>query len=315
MTRSEADQPATVTPRSRLAGITPPIDGRAFRWSVGTRPIPIEQWLTVDDARHAELIRKDELFASRHHEVVATQPTGLAGSRELLAILIAHLQQHHGDTFTVSDSEVVDRASDRVTSLTHGHPIEVAGRMVAEDFCVLDKTDDGWVLTAASVCFTSRWRLRDKLGQNMAGIHGPVPGYEQRLSKAVDAVFDRMTPEQTLARCNWTLLDTDEFYLPIRAVPVSGADIAGAAQSSPGQVADAAADPAAEAALLSDFPWLRVERQTLRKLPVSGSIVFTIHTSVAPVEQLHPNEQARLAQMATSAPAEVRDYKGWGSAG
>lgn len=292
MDQPEADQPAPLASRSRLAGITPPIDGRTFRWSVGTRPIPIAQWLTIDDARHGELIRKDELFGDIHGEVVATQPAGLAGSRELLAILLAHLTKYHGDTFVVGEGKVTDRTSGRVTPTTDSHPIEVAGRLVAEDFCVLDKTDDGWVLTAASVCFTSRWRLRDKLGQNMAGIHEPVPGYEQRLGKAVDAVFDRMQPEQLLARSNWTLLDTDELYLPTRAVP-------------------AAAEQVTSGALLHDFPWLRIERQTLRKLPVSESIVFTIHTSVAPAEQLSPDEQTRLAQMAASASAEVRAYKGW----
>lgn len=303
MTRIDPDQPEAVAPASRLAGITPPIDGRAFRWSVGTRPIPVDRWLTVDQARHAELVGKDELFATKHNEVVATQPAGLAGSCELLEVLTAHLRDYHDDTFTVSEHKVVDRASGRVTSLTDGHPVEVAGRIVAEDFCVLDRSDDGWVLTAASVCFTSRWRLRDKLGQHMAGIHGPVPGYEQRLSKAVDALFDRMTPEQIFARSNWTLLDTDELYLPARAVAT--------AANGPSPVGPTPSG-ATGVALLREFPWLRIERQTLRKLPVSGSIVFTIHTSVAPVARLAADEQKRLAQLATTAPAEVAAYKGWG---
>jgi hypothetical protein len=40
---------------------------------------------------------------------------------------------------------------------------------------------------------------------------------------------------------------------------------------------------------------LRVEHQTLRRLPRSGAIVFTIRVYMTPLEELEPGEAGRLA--------------------
>jgi len=40
---------------------------------------------------------------------------------------------------------------------------------------------------------------------------------------------------------------------------------------------------------------LRVERQTLRRLPRSGAIVFTIRVYLTPLAELGPGEAGRLA--------------------
>ena len=40
---------------------------------------------------------------------------------------------------------------------------------------------------------------------------------------------------------------------------------------------------------------LRVERQTLRRLPRSGAIVFTIRVYMTPLAELGPGEAGRLA--------------------
>ena len=38
---------------------------------------------------------------------------------------------------------------------------------------------DGYTLEAASLCFPARWRLMDKMGLPMSGIHKPVPDYRK----------------------------------------------------------------------------------------------------------------------------------------
>lgn len=46
---------------------------------------------------------------------------------------------------------------------------------------------------------------------------------------------------------------------------------------------------------LPDRMRLRVERQTLRRLPRSGAIVFTIRVYMTPLTELGPDEAGRLA--------------------
>ena len=272
-----------------LAGVTPPLDGRAFRWSVGTRPMPMADWLIVDDHRHCDLAAKDRLFAAVHDEVVVATEAGANASSELLATVGDHLATHFGDVYDVGDSFIRDRLSGRITPTDSLDPIDAVGRVVAEDFCVLTRHGGEWILTAASVCFTSRWRLRDKIGSNVTAIHGPVPGYEERLGNAVDKLFDRITPEAPLARSNWTLLDTPELHLPVAASERADAG---------GQTPD-------------ELGWVRVERQTLRRLRQTGAVIFTILTRVTPAADLPSQRRLQLSRLLPTVPADIAAYKGW----
>ncbi len=57
---------------------------------------------------------------------------------------------------------------------------------------------------------------------------------------------------------------------------------------------------------------LRSERQTLRRLPLSGVVVFGIRTYVFNVQELasEPGVAARLASAVRSWPEDVQEYKG-----
>lgn len=61
-----------------------------------------------------------------------------------------------------------------------------------------------------------------------------------------------------------------------------------------------------------DMIQLRTERQTLRRLPKSGAIIFTIRTYLTPIVELgkEPGIPGRLASALRSWPDDVADYKG-----
>lgn len=261
----------------RLRGLTPPLDGRSFRWSVGTRSIPFSEWLCLADATNDVMTQKDQLFASSSGDVVVQLAGSEVACDELLGLVrdfvAAGNPSHHSD-------QRHSGADDSAVSA-----IEQCGRLVAEDFCILQKDPAGdWRMTAACVCFPSRWNLRSKLGQNLGEIHHPVPQYEDRLGIAVDRLFDRMTTDQLLCRSNWTLLDTDERHLPIPDDSASGT---------------------------GEANWLRIERQTLRRLPQSDAIVFTILTRIIHLDDLDESDRQLLARAASASPADVKIYKGW----
>ena len=176
---------------------------------------------------------------------------------------------------------------DRAGPVGADHPLVEAARLVEEDLCVMVR-EDAWRLRAAVVCFPSRWDLRAKIGATLREIHGPVPGYEESLGDPVDALFDRLDDGRAFWRLNWTLLDSPELFLP-----------EGARAAPSGDLAD----------------WhFRVERQTFRRLPESGAVVFTIRTYVAAAAELAERDpgfvEALVDQMATAPPA-MQSYKGW----
>jgi hypothetical protein len=167
------------------------------------------------------------------------------------------------------------------------HPIVAAARLVQEDLCVLVRSDV-WRLQAACVCFPSRWNLASKIGTTLDDIHSPVPTYDVELSRPTNAFFDRLKPERSFWRLNWTLIDSPALHQPTSA-----------RRSPHGNVAD----------------WFfRVERQTLRRLPASDTIVFTIRNYVASAKSLcdtHEEFASTLLLNLDTAPDDVQSYKGW----
>lgn len=250
-----------------------PIDPQGWRLAMGMRPLNLATWLEIDEHRDEELALKHELLASRYDVVVATEPEGDAASRELLDEVKAFLVAYHPLVATMTDSSE--------------HPIVQASRLVQEDFCVLIR-EDAWRLRAACVCFPSRWDLATKIGTTLDDIHAPVPGYDSQLSTPTNSFFDRLRPERSYWRLNWTLLDHPDLHQPKRA----------------------RVSPSGE---LDDW-YFRVERQTLRQLRRTNAIVFTIRTYVTSAASLRMNDAQFVPALLNgleTAPAEAQVYKGW----
>jgi dimethylamine monooxygenase subunit A len=59
--------------------------------------------------------------------------------------------------------------------------------------------------------------------------------------------------------------------------------------------------------------FLRVERQTIRRLPVSGAVLFTIRIRLSKLADLLAQSEhaAAFARAWETAPQPVRDYKKW----
>lgn len=183
-------------------------------------------------------------------------------------------------------------------------PLDLAARLVQEDLCLMlpdnqpneqpDKPPNkqGYRLAAASVCFPLRWSLKEKLGQPLCQIHQRVPDYPQQLTHHVDSMFDRLREDSPALRFNWSLVDSPELHLAqskqiTQFNPAINADNAGASL------------------------WLRVEKQTLRRLPVSRGILFTIRTFVYPLEKVTKSSTvaAELAQAVQLLKPEMQIYK------
>lgn len=264
-----------------------PVDKRGSRLSVGLRNLDLSNWFEIDENRISELAIKEQLINS--NEVVMAESNGIEpASYELLEAVLSNLLEFHSDTFEVLDDAVFDRVRNEKISIDH--PLLTLSRLLQEDFCIMNRSDDSWVLTSAVLFSPSRWRLLDKVGKNLSGIHEPVPGYEDQIAAATQKAFDRITVEQPLWRANWTLLDDPTLFQPAPAQAKARIEDAGS------QV------------------FFRVERQTLRKLPKTGSVIFTIRTYVDPLSKVLEKVDGAsevLRESLQSTDEHHEHYKGW----
>ncbi len=260
-----------------------PLDGKPERMQIGARVLDLAQWIEVDADYAADLAEKRRLLREAPTQVLACLPQGLAGSREVLALLESHLPRYF-PALTPS----VESAGETL------HPIAKAALKVQEDLCVMSLAQGEWVLTAAAVCFPNRWDLTSKIGRSLMGIHQPVPHYAEKIGAATDSLFHKLSAERPLWRLNWSIVDTPALHQP---VPVPVPDALRLVNEH-----------------LADNLWFRRERQTLRKLPQSGDILFTIRTyvhSLAETVRRVPDFRAQIAASMTGLDAAMVDYKGW----
>jgi hypothetical protein len=149
---------------------------------------------------------------------------------------------------------------------------------VWEDLCILTPDASGrYRLTAAALAFPTDWHLAEKLGQALTPIHAPIHGYAEQLAAGVDHFFATLQPGSIFGRTNWFVVASDAWrYLPQDDPQVRFAHVT------------------AENAGTTLF--VRCERQTLRRLPQSGAVLFTIGIHVAPLDRLSAGAVARVAQ-------------------
>ena len=247
------------------------LDPHAEPVSMGVRALGDRPWLVRDDQWAAELELKAALCRDRHDEVFAAEPSALAASEETSRLVVA------------AGVELVEGGD--------LHPLDRAGRSVQEDLCVMERSERGWHLTAASLCFPSRWRLHTKIGRHVTDVHGPVAGYADRLAAKVDTFFDRLTATPVWRR-NWFVHPDASLFQPDR--PVDG-------------------DPVIQAATALDDLVVRSERQTLRRLdPIDDAILFTIRVQQAPVRTLiaDPERGDTFRRLLASAPSQTLAHRG-----
>jgi hypothetical protein len=170
--------------------------------------------------------------------------------------------------------------------------LQAVARSQWEDVCLLTRAEGEEVyrLVGAAVAFPTDWRPADKLGLPLAALHKPIHGYAEQLATGVDHFMGKLKPGAIYGRCNWFVSPTDA----LRWV------------GEPPEVAFAHVT----AANAGETLYVRSERQTLRKLPATGAIVFTIGVYVVPLGRLSPANVARLAEAVATIPPQEAERRG-----
>jgi hypothetical protein len=265
-----------------------PFDGSSKPFTIGLKPLDSAEWIEVDDHLRAYLDEKDRVSQRAPDQVFAAEPESLDAQREVLEMVASHLPVRFSDVYRINGSAIdIVPAFRRVDLASPLPPLLSAAALVQEDLVIMARGADAWRLSAASLCFPSSWHLREKFGRPLHEVHAPVPEFGEGTRNAgmIERIFDNLRPEQPVVRWNWSIHDDDALFHPPTGRPY-------------------------------DFgrgAFLRLERQTLRKLPRTGAILFTIRIHLNPIAVLanHPPElAAQLAGQLAAMDAAQLAYKG-----
>lgn len=249
----------------RRAPYLPFLDGPPD-FAPNLKPIASSRWLVPDSEADVWLSQKHDLMRKQRDLVCSGDLDG-AAAHELLDLVQADVS----------------------VPIENGWPsaLEQAASIVSDDMCILAAKRTGdWRLQAGVLCAPTYWTLPERIGLDLGGLHGPVPGGDPDLAGRISRIFTGLQPGAVLERLNWTIQPSALRFTPER-VPAAGK-----------QIADL---------------HLRVERQTIRKLPDSGAVVFTIRICVDPLMPILREGMIREAfeDAWLGAAARVRRYKAW----
>ena len=267
-----------------------PFEAGPFRMAMGLVAGHPDAVTELDDRYHLQMQERRRLLAERRPEVLAWMPGSDAARAEVLARLATALPARHPAQFSRDGGTLHNRLTGESWRLDAppDDPLAVAAQLVVDDLCILRPGPEGPVLEAAALCFPSRWSLAEKLGRPLAAIHETVPSYGERLARPVDRFMTVLAAGKLVERQNWSVVDDPALFQP-----------AGKYRT------DVAADVTEESA--GDTLFLRVERQTLSRLPGSGTVLFTIGLHVRAVREVA--DRARLAEAVRAMPPEMSRYK------
>jgi hypothetical protein len=273
-----------------------PYDGSATPFTIGLSQLDVTNWIEPDGDLQAYLAEKHRLLSAYCDEIFRVEPGMEDACQEVLDLLGAYLPQRHPDIYRTIGRLIEIEGASAVPLDDEATPaLQRAGLLVQDDLVIMHRGETGWRIAAAFVAFPSSWSLEEKFGRVMDDVHADVPGFQggSRNAELINRMFDRLQPERSVERMNWSINWSNDLYTPkpktertIPDLPPSGS-------------------------------FIRVERQTLRRLPISGDILFTIRIYLDPILALrsHPRKADLMRSMASQLEAltpEQVAYKGLG---
>lgn len=238
-----------------------PYDGSARLFTIGLGQLDPDRWIEPDDDLERYLAEKERVLAQHRDQVFVEEDGTRDAQAEVLALVADFVTRHHPGRYR-RDGEAIAVAHETATCRVRlddpeTPPLLTAGTLIQDDLVLMRRRETGWHLVAGYVSFPSSWSLPEKFGRRMEDIHAPVPDFGDGTRNAglINRMFDNLSVERPVFRFNWSINPDADLYYPASkahgALP-SGHDLA------------------------LERTFARVERQTLRRLPLSGDILFTI---------------------------------------
>ncbi|CZT16497.1 uncharacterized protein RCC_02340 [Ramularia collo-cygni] len=247
---------------------------RPFRWvyhqTMSLQKLDPNWWLELD-RNYIETVRlRKELFEKQGSDVLQVLPGSELAAKELMEMCLQFLCARYPHYFQLSECNTIfhNLILQTQTHLPSTSPFDVLLENIPEDFAIMlrDPSTGSYTFRAGIIMSSLGWTLGSKIGKRLDEVHGPVPDYKARMSASMDRFFAKMPTDKPIQRGSWGIEVGKPLFMP-------------AGPEREGLKAKQKLDRGIE-----DMH-LRVDWQTLRRLPLSGAVVFNFKALFTPVEE------------------------------
>ncbi|KAI3402672.1 hypothetical protein KGF56_004553 [Candida oxycetoniae] len=286
---------------------------RPFRWpyhqTMSIFKLDLNHWLDMDKYYHHYIEERKRIRLKYGKENYDWLPEGYDACKELMEMVSDHMVKRYPLLFTllkdgdwatqgkIFRNELTQEVLDMTLPLKQ-HPLIFVSKMAKEDIFVVLKSpkDNLHYLVAAAVSYPGgSFRVDQKIGKHLDAIHSVVPYYETKLKKSMERWFDKMRPEDPVERASFYITwDTKLRVNNVFQVPEVNPNVDSELKET-------------------DFRkfCVRVERQTLRRLPRSDAIIFTNHPVFYSIDEMkdEPMIPSILRKILYEGPKDIIKYK------
>jgi len=265
-----------------------------YRWAgvdfaLGLRPIRMSEWIQFSPRHAGNMSEKRARLGAQRDQYYRTLPESLEAQRELRARVVAHLATDHSDRYALAGSTLTSHRESRTWDLDDPdvEPLRQLGDVVEEDFMLLHEVEGVTRIIASSNAYSSSGRLVAAVGQTVHWAHIPVPTLSDKLGGRIDRVLSSVHEDTPCERFNWQVTPMATLFFPHddphRANASAMHAVCDALRREPGRA--------------GELLFIRVERQTLSRLPASRAVAFSLHTYSDPLSSLGADPEAARSML------------------
>ncbi|GKT41004.1 uncharacterized protein ColSpa_01185 [Colletotrichum spaethianum] len=265
---------------------------RPFRWAYHQT---MYFWIELENTYRNRIVERQELYAKNGEGVLAALPGSELACKELMEMVIQFICARYPNQFKRDGTILVNNILGTTTDLSKTEPLVVLLNNVPEDFGIMirDHKTGRYVLRAGMVCSSVGWKISEKMGMGLPGIHKPVPDYREKMEFSMDRFFTKMPTNKPIQRGSWGLEMGQPLFLPSEDPEFSHRE-----SQNP--------------QLKPEDVYLRVDWQTLRRLPLSGAIVFNFKALFTPLSEFkdEPYIPSIVLKVLNEGKESILKYKG-----
>ena len=238
-------------------------------------------WIELESTYRSRIKQRKSLFEQDAKSVLAYLPGSELACRELMQMVLQYVTYRYPHYFsltgtnsrygnrsrrTVFHNKILGTSAD-VNSI---HPLHILLEHIPEDFVLMlrDPATGQYQFRAGVICSSLGWNLGSVFGLPLADIHQHVPHYATKMRFSMDRFFSKLACDKPIQRGSWGFEVDEPLYM------------------APGDPLENVFKTKQAPELDASRIHLRVDRQTLRRLPLSSGIVFNFKALFTPLTDL-----------------------------
>ncbi|KAH8881324.1 hypothetical protein GQ53DRAFT_702566 [Thozetella sp. PMI_491] len=231
--------------------------------------------LIIMDTNYEErILYRRGVIADNPKIAMGTIPEGRDAVDELYTYLMRdYLPARYPSIFQIVDNG--KRLNNAVTQVRSplappADPLEafkILGETIEDDLFLMKETSEGHRVVAFLCCHPSGFDPSSKLGLLLKDVHTPVPSYE-KIGSSMERFFSRLEVGKSVKRVNWSITTKPVLFSP-DFNHVSSDEVVNEDEN-----------------IDMEKTRLRIELQTLTRLPETKALLFSFKTYMYPVKEI-----------------------------